>query len=66
MKPRWKDPDYYRKWYERHREEHLANCKAYNMTYEPKDYRRMWNELKAKTTSQETLSLMAEMEGARL
>ena len=62
---KWKDPDYYRKWYERHREEHLAKCKKYSMTYEPKNYKAMWNELKSKTTNQETLSLMAEMEGAR-
>ena len=64
MKPRWKDPDYYRKWYERHREEHLANCKAYNMTYEPKDYRKMWNELKGKV-GRNTLRKMERMEEAR-
>ena len=65
MKPKWKNPNYYREWYEKHREEHLLKCKKYNMTHEPKDYRKMWQELKAKTTNPETLSLMAEMEGAR-
>ena len=62
MKPKWKNPNYYHEWYEKHREEHLANCKAYNMYYTPKNYKKMWQELKAKTTNPETLSLMAEME----
>lgn len=44
-KAKWKNPNYYHEWYERNKERHLANCKAYNMTYEPKNYKKMWEEL---------------------
>ena len=65
MKPKWKNPNYYREWYEKHREEHLLKCKKYNMTHEPKDYRKMWNELKAQV-GRNTLRKMERMEGARI
>jgi hypothetical protein len=29
MKPKWKDPDYYRKWYERHREPHYEQMRLF-------------------------------------
>ena len=64
MKAKWKDPDYYHKWYLEHREEHLANCKAYNMYYTPKNYKKMWNELKAQV-GRNTLRKMERMEDAR-
>ena len=64
MKPKWKNPNYYREWYEKHREEHLANCKAYNMYYTPKNYKKMWNELKVQV-GRNTLRKMERMEDAR-
>ncbi len=64
MKPKWKDPDYYHKWYLAHREEHLANCKRYHMTHEAKDYRKMWLELKGEV-GRNTLKKMERIENER-
>ncbi len=62
-KAKWKDPDYYHKWYERNREKHLANCKEYQMDYVPKGerYMKMWEKLKL-SVSGDTLATMERME----
>ena len=67
MKAKWKNPNYYREWYERNRERHLANCKEYQMGYVTKGerYEMMWEELKL-SAGGDTLAMMERLERERL